>query len=99
MNELVAVIYYKYILYFFTAMFGGIVHALVVQRNGGVKDTKDFVGLSIISGFGGYMWVLLTLNYYPDKISLIAFAAGFGGYMSVEGLSFMTDIIKSKLSK
>lgn len=100
MNELLVTIYYKYVLYFATALFGGIAHALVIQRRGGVKSKTDFLGLAIISGFAGCMWILLALNFFPEKIFLVAFAAGFGGYMSVEGLAMLAakiqDVITNK---
>jgi len=89
----------KYILYAFSAIFGGIVHALIVQRSGGIKNTYDLLAVAIISGFAGMMWLLLALNFYPDSHFIIAFAAGFGGYLSVEGLAMIATKIQEFISK
>lgn len=99
MNELLVTIYYKYILYFVTALFGGVAHALMIQRKGGLKGFWDGVGLATISGFAATMWLMLALNFFPEKIFLVAFASGFGGYMSVEGLAILASKLKEVISR
>lgn len=99
MNETLAILYYKYILYFATAIFGGIAHALMIQRKGGLKGFWDGVGLATISGFAATMWLMLALNFFPEKIFLVAFASGFGGYMSVEGLAMLAAKVKDIISR
>lgn len=89
----------KYIFYAFSAVFGGIVHALIVQRNGGIKNKYDLLAVSIVSGFAGMMWMLLALQFYPNSHFVIAFASGFGGYLSVEGLAMIATRLKEFISK
>lgn len=89
----------KYIFYILSAIFGGIVHALVVQRNGGIKNKYDLLAVSIISGFAGTMWMLLALQFYPGSHFVIAFASGFGGYLSVEGLAMIATRLREFISK
>jgi len=87
----------KYLVFIAMAALGGLVHSLVEFRGGKTKGWKDFIALSVVSGFAGIMWSLLALTYFPNNIYLISFAAGMGGYLSVEGMALLMVTIKKKL--
>lgn len=79
------------------AMLGGITHALVEKRKGGIKNLLDGVILSLISGFAGLMWGLLAMKFYPGDLVVLAFSAGMGGFASLEGLAMIVTYFKSKI--
>lgn len=86
----------KYIVLGGWAALGGIAHALVEKRKGGVKNFVDGFILALISGFCGLMWGLIAINFYPNDIHVVAFMSGLGGFMSLEGLALMVTYIKKK---
>jgi hypothetical protein len=94
--ENASLLIYKYVFFGLMAFFGGIVHSLVTYRRGEIRNRWDFVALSVISGFCGMMWSLLTLIYFPENVFVIAFASGMGGYLSVEGLALIVIYFKNK---
>jgi len=87
----------KYTAFIAMAALGGLVHSLVAFRGGKTKGWRDFIALSIVSGFAGIMWSLLALSYFPENIYLISFAAGMGGYLSVEGMALLVATLEKKL--
>lgn len=87
----------KWVILAIWAILGGITHALVEKRKGGVKDLVDGVVLSLISGFAGLMWGLLAVHFYGDDIVIVAFASGLGGFMSLEGIAIGITYLKRKL--
>jgi hypothetical protein len=86
----------KWIVFTLWAALGGITHALVEKRKGGIKDLLDGFILALISGFAGLMWGLLALKFYPNDMVIVSFASGLGGFMSLEGLAIMSTYIKNK---
>lgn len=78
------------------AILGGVTHALVEKRKGGVKNFLDGLILSLISGFCGVMWGLIATHFYPNDVTVVAFASGLGGYMSLEGIAVMITYLKKK---
>lgn len=87
----------KYVAFITMAALGGLVHSLVAFRGGKTKGWKDFIALSVVSGFAGIMWSLLALSYFPENIYLISFAAGMGGYLSVEGMALLMATVQKRL--
>ena len=81
------------------SVFGGIVHALIESRKGNTKNFWDGFVLALISGFAGAMWGLLALKFFEHDIIIVAFAAGMGGFMSVEGLVLIINALKNKYLK
>ena len=81
------------------AMIGGITHALIENRKGKSKGFLDGFILAMISGFAGAMWGLIAIKFYPNDITIIAFASGMGGYMSTEGVVLLINYIKQKYLK
>jgi len=78
------------------AILGGVTHALVEKRKGGIKNFVDGVILSFISGFAGLMWGLVAVHFYPSDIVVVAFASGLGGFMSLEGIAIGVNYLKNK---
>ena len=78
------------------AVFGGIVHALSAYRRGETKGWLDIIVLSIISSFTGVIFALIALYLYPN--TYLSFAiAGMGGFVGVEGMSWVQEFVRRKL--
>lgn len=78
------------------AVLGGITHALSAYRKGETKGFLDIVILSVISAFTGVIFALVALYLYPDTYLTYAIA-GTGGFIGVEGMSWLTEFVKRKL--
>ncbi len=78
------------------AVFGGIVHALSAYRRGETRGILDIVILSIISSFTGIIFAFIALSFQPEGYFTYA-AAGVGGFLGIEGMAWVTEIIKKKL--
>ena len=89
----------KWVIFSAWSVFGGITHALVEHRAGHVKSFVDGVILSFISGFCGMMWTLIAVRSYPNDWTIIGFAGGLGGYLSLQGLAMMANFLKNKILK
>ena len=76
--------------------FGGITHSLVEKRAGRTKGFADECRLAFISGFCGVMWGLVAHHYSPSDFFVWLFAAGMGGFMSLEGLALVATYIKKR---
>lgn len=81
------------------AIFGAITHALNAQRNGHTKNWKDFLVLIAMSSFSGAMFALMGIHYFPHDTYVSMAIAGSGGWIGVEGLAWLSDIIKKKFVK
>lgn len=80
------------------AFFGAITHAIRAHRNGQSKGFVDFILLTIMSSFSGLIFSLLALQMTENLYYSLA-AAGAGGFLGVEGLAFVSDLIKNALSQ
>lgn len=78
------------------AVFGGVVHSLSAYRKGETKGIIDIIILSIISAFTGVIFALVALYLYPDTYLTYAIA-GTGGFVGVEGMSWITSYLKKKI--
>lgn len=78
------------------AVSGGIVHALSAYRRGETRGVLDIIILSVISAFTGVIFAFVALSLYPDTYLTFAIA-GVGGFVGVEGMSWITEFVKSKL--
>jgi LydA holin phage, holin superfamily III len=81
------------------AIAGGFVHALEAHRNGSSKTWKDHVSLVIMSSFTGVIFALVALSIWPSSIYLTIATAGTGGYIGVEGLSWIIKYARNKWLK
>ncbi len=78
------------------AVFGGVVHALSAYRRGETRGLIDIIVLATISSFTGVIFAFLALYLYPNGYLTYAIA-GMGGFVGVEGMSWITEFIKKKL--
>lgn len=78
------------------AIFGAIVNALSVHRKGESKSFLDFIILTIMSSFTWVMFTLLALHFVPASPYLALAASWAWGYIGIEWMSMVTQIIKSK---
>lgn len=78
------------------AVFGAIVHALEARRTGKSKTATDFFALVVMSSFSGAMFALVGLQFLPDQVYLTAALAGTGGYLGIEGMSYLVDYLKKR---
>lgn len=81
------------------AVFGAITHALNAQRTGNAKNWKDVLVLMVMSSFTGVMFSLLGLHYFPHDIYVSMAAAGTGGWVGVEGMAWLADVVKKRFLK
>lgn len=86
----------QYVAHAGIAVFGAIVHALEAQRKGATKSMADFAALVIMSSFSGVMFALVAVTYLPNEVYLTTAIAGTGGYVGVEGLGLLVEVIKKK---
>lgn len=76
------------------ALFGAIVHALKAHRGGKTKTIVDFFILTVMSSFTGVMFSFLGLQLFPNQIYITLMLAGSGGFMGVEGMAIIIDVIR-----
>lgn len=80
------------------AFFGAITHAIRAHRAGQSKGLIDFALLTIMSSFSGLIFSLIALQA-TDNLYFTLAAAGAGGFLGVEGLSFASNFIKNSLAQ
>lgn len=78
------------------AIFWAIVHALNAHRNGKSKSFLDFIVLVVMSSFTWVMFTLIAFHFFPAATYLVYAMSGAGGYLGVEWMSLIVDIIKKK---
>lgn len=78
------------------AIFGGVVHALSAYRRGETRNLLDILILATISSFTGVIFAFIALHLYPQGYLTFAIA-GVGGFIGVEGMSWITEFVKKKL--
>lgn len=98
-TEITSVVFAKWIVLSFWSIVGGITHSLIQIRKGNVTTFLDGASLSFISSFAGAMWGMLAIKFYGTDITVVAFAGGMGGFLSVEGLVMLVNAFKRKYLK
>lgn len=81
------------------AFFGGITHAINKHRNGQSKTFMDFILLTIMSSFFGVLFGFLGIHFFPNSEYLTMALAGTGGWLGVESMGFILEVIKNKFQK
>lgn len=80
----------------FFAVFGAIVHAAQVYRDGGTRSFIDFLALVCMSSFSGVMFALIGLEVFgPDSYLTLAMA-GTGGFIGVEGMTYVIQYLTKR---
>lgn len=80
------------------ALAGAFVHASQVYRGGGTKNFMDFILLTIMSSFSGVMFALVAIHFLGDSYLTMAIA-GTGGFLGVEGMTYLVTLFKQKFIK
>lgn len=80
------------------AVFGAITHAIRAHRAGKSKGPVDFLLLTVMSSFSGMLFAFAAFQVADNAYFTLA-AAGAGGFLGVEGLAFMSDLIKNALAE
>lgn len=80
----------------FMAMFGAIAHALRAHREGSSKGITDFIILTLMSSFSGVIFYLVSVQFFHNDYMTLAMA-GAGGFLGVEGLTFLANKLRDSL--
>lgn len=80
------------------ALFGALVHALMLYRDGKSKGPLDILLLTVISSFSGIIFALIAMYLWPNAEYATMAAAGSGGYLGTEGMSIITGRIREFIS-
>ena len=88
-----------FVLHGFFAFFGAFVHSAQAYRTGGTKNFLDFIILMIMSSFSGVMFSLLALSWFGEGSYITLAIAGTGGFVGVEGMTWVTTYIQNKFFK
>lgn len=78
------------------AIFGAIVHAARAHRLGQSKGLLDFVLLTLMSSFSGVVFALVAFQFFDNPYMTLALT-GAGGFLGVEGLSYLATALKDSL--
>lgn len=81
------------------AIFWAIVHALNAHRNGKSKTFLDFIILVIMSSFTWVMFTLIAFHLFPWATYLLFAMSGAGGYLGVEWMGMVVELIKNRIKK
>lgn len=88
-----------YIAHGILAFFGAIVHASKAHREGKSKTAVDFITLTIMSSFSGVMFALLGFEMFGHDSYYSLAMAGTGGFVGVEGMTFIISYMLDKFKK
>jgi hypothetical protein len=78
------------------AIFGALVHATKSYREGKSKTPVDFLALIIMSSFSGVMFALVGLEAFGTDSYLTMAMAGTGGFVGVEGMTFVIGYVSKR---
>ncbi len=82
------------------AIFGAVVHAAKAYRLGTSKTWVDFFTLTVMSSFTGVIFSLMALHTLgPEQHYLTLAMAGTGGFLGVEGMTFIIEKVRTVLIK
>ena len=79
------------------ALFGAFTHAAVVYRAGNTKNILDFTILVVMSSFSGVMFALIGFELFGEMSYMSMALAGTGGFIGVEGMTFVISFITKKI--
>lgn len=88
--------YAPYITHGLLAVFGAFTHAASAHREGKSKTLTDFLMLTMMSSFSGVMFALVGLHFFGQDSYITLAMAGTGGFMGVEGMTWIVRFITSK---
>jgi len=88
-----------YVAHGILAVFGAIVHASKAHREGQSKNFVDFTLLTLMSSFSGVMFALLGFEMFGYDSYLSLAMAGTGGFVGVEGMTFVVSFLTNRFKK
>lgn len=88
-----------YIAHGILAVFGAAVHASKAHREGRSKTVLDFILLTLMSSFSGVMFALLGFEVFGYESYLSLAMAGTGGFVGVEGMTFVVSYLTDKFKR
>lgn len=81
------------------AVFGAVVHASKSHRDGKSKTFIDFLTLTVMSSFSGVMFALIGFEVFGYESYLSLAMAGTGGFVGVEGMTFIITYLTDRFKK
>ena len=81
------------------AVFGAIVHTSKAHREGKSKNLLDFILLTLMSSFSGVIFALVGFQTFGSDSYLTLAMAGTGGFVGVEGMTFITTYLMDRFKK
>ncbi len=90
-------VYAPYIAHGGIAFFGAIVHAAKAYRSDESKTWVDHILLTIMSSFSGVMFAIVGFHFFGVDSYISLAMAGTGGYVGVEGMTWIIRILQDKL--
>ena len=88
-----------YIAHGILAIFGAFVHAAKAHRDGSSKNFIDFISLTLMSSFSGVMFALIGLEMFGEQSYLTLAMAGTGGFIGVEGMTYIIAYVTKRITK
>lgn len=88
--------YFAYITHGVLAVFGALVHASKAHQDGTTKNPVDLLAIVFMSSFSGVMFALVGLEFFGHGSYVTLAMAGAGGYVGVEGMSFILMYLGKK---
>ena len=88
-----------YVAHGLLAIFGAVVHASKAHRENKSKSILDFILLVIMSSFSGVMFALLGFEMFGYDSYLSLAMAGTGGFVGVEGMTFVISYLIDRFKK
>lgn len=88
-----------YVAHGLLAVFGAIVHASKAHREGQTNSILDFLVLTLMSSFSGVMFAIVGFEMFGHDSYLSLAMAGTGGFIGVEGMTYIITFVTNKFKK
>ena len=88
-----------YVAHGLLAVFGAIVHASKAHREGQSSSLLDFLILTLMSSFSGVMFAIVGFEMFGHDSYLSLAMAGTGGFIGVEGMTYIITFLTNKFKK
>lgn len=99
MHDIISQQAQPYIAHGLLAFFGALVHASKAHREGHSKNALDFILLTVMSSFSGVMFALIGFEVFGYDSYMSLAMAGTGGFIGVEGMTFIVTYLTDRFKK